>query len=358
MPKLSLQMFFALLLCLLGTAIAPGLQAQDLSGDVDYQLQGEYVGTCNMPGIGYEHVGLQVVAQGDNRFIAVRYRGGLPGSGWDRLLKENLSGERMGEVLTLKGPAQQIEVQKGLAVVRDPQGNALGNLKKTSRISPLMGRPAPAGATVLFGSQPNSPTDAFVSAKHSPEGWLAAGAMMKTPVQDFQLHLEFRTPFMPNARGQGRGNSGVYIQTRYEVQILDSFGLEGIENECGSLYRQRRPELNMCLPPMAWQTYDIIFTAPRFHEDNVTKSQNALITVWHNGVAIHSQREVYAKTGGGKPEGPMPLPINFQDHNDKVVFRNIWLLPLEAGSCCQSRPCEETCRLPLLKRPLLRPFCP
>ncbi len=335
-------------------ADAPDLAA--LSSDPDFSLQGEYAGSCYMPGIGHEYVGLQVVAQGDNRFLAVRYRGGLPGAGWDGLLKENLTGERAGEVLTLSGAAQKIEIQKGIATLRDPQGNPLGTLKKLERVSPLMGRPAPAGATVLYGSQPHSPTDAFASAKHSPEGWLAAGALMKMPVQDFQLHLEFRTPFMPNARGQGRGNSGVYIQQRYEVQILDSFGLEGIENECGSLYRQRRPELNMCLPPMSWQTYDIVFTAPRFHVDNTTKAQNALITVWHNGVAIHCQREVYAKTGGGKPESPMPLPINFQDHNDKVVFRNIWILPLTGENCAAEG--EASCRTPFLRRGLLRPVCP
>jgi hypothetical protein len=119
----------------------------------------------------------------------------------------------------------------------------------------------------------------------------------------------------------------VYIQQRYEVQILDSFGLEGIENECGGLYRQTRPDLNMCLPPLAWQTYDIWFTPPQFAEDGKTKTANAHITVLHNGVAIHRHREVTAKTGGGKAEGPDPLPINLQDHGNPVMFRNIWLVP-------------------------------
>src|SRR5262249_34742326 len=86
----------------------------------------------------------------------------------------------------------------------------------------------------------------------------------KCPAGPFRLHLEYRTPYMPTARDQARGNSGVYIQRRYEVQILDSFGLDGAFNEAGSLYRQTPPDLNMAFPPLTWQTYDIWFTPPQF----------------------------------------------------------------------------------------------
>ena len=110
------------------------------------------------------------------------------------------------------------------------------------------------------------------------------------------MHLEFRSPYMPHARGQGRGNSGVYIQQRYEVQILDSFGLAGLDNECGGLYKQTRPDVNMCLPPLAWQTYDIWFTPPTFAEDGKTKLANARISVLHNNFPIHWSREIIAKT--------------------------------------------------------------
>ena len=144
----------------------------------------------------------------------------------------------------------------------------------------------------------------LAGAKVTPDGLLLAGVLTKMPVDAFRLHLEFRTPYMPAARGQARGNSGVYIQQRYEVQILDSFGLEGVENECGGLYRQTRPDVNMCLPPLAWQTYDIWFTPPQFAADGKTKTANARITVLHNGVPIHRHREITAKTGGGKAEGP------------------------------------------------------
>jgi hypothetical protein len=130
---------------------------------------------------------------------------------------------------------------------------------------------------------------------------------------------------MPLARGQARGNSGVYIQKRYEVQILDSFGLRGADNECGGLYKQRAPLLNMSFPPLIWQTYDIDFTAARFDAAG-KKTANARITVRQNGVVIHDNIEITAKTGGGSVEGPDPLPIKLQDHGNLVHFRNIWIV--------------------------------
>jgi hypothetical protein len=155
---------------------------------------------------------------------------------------------------------------------------------------------------------------------------MEVGAITKRKFTDFRLHLEFRTPYMPAARGQGRGNSGVYIQQRYEVQILDSFGLVGEFNECGSLYRQTPPDLNMCLPPLAWQTYDIVFTAARFDPETKAKTAPARITVFHNGVAVHDDRAIASKTGAGQPEAPTPNPILFQNHSDPVRFRNVWFV--------------------------------
>ena len=198
-----------------------------------------------------------------------------------------------------------------------------------------MGATPPPGAVVLFDG---GGTDRFTASKLAPDGTLLSGVLTRMPVHDFQMHLEFRSPYMPHARGQGRGNSGVYIQQRYEVQILDSFGLEGVDNECGGLYKQQAPSVNMCLPPLAWQTYDIWFTAARWATDGKTKIANARITVLHNGVPIHSNREITAKTGGGKTEGTEDFPINLQDHGNPVTFRNIWLVHGGVTSAVEAAP--------------------
>ena len=140
----------------------------------------------------------------------------------------------------------------------------------------------------------------------------------------FKLHVEFRTPFRPAARSQGRGNSGVYIQRRYEVQVLDSFGLAGEANECGGLYRQVCPSPNMALPPLTWQTYDIDFTAAKFDGDK--RVANAVITVRHNDVVIHNALSLKNKTGAGRKEAPTPGPIYLQGHGNPVFYRNIWIV--------------------------------
>jgi hypothetical protein len=151
--------------------------------------------------------------------------------------------------------------------------------------------------------------------------------MTKRDFTDFKMHLEFKIPQMPpNVKGQGRGNSGVYIQRRYEVQILDSFGLEPKENDCASLYRFKAPDKNACKLPGRWQSYDIVFHAAKF--DGNRKTENAHITVWHNGVLVHDDAELENKTGAGRPEGPNPGPILLQDHGNEVCFRNIWIVPL------------------------------
>lgn len=333
--------------------------------DADFSFQGEYVGAVWDPCWGCVSTGLQVIARGDGKFDAVIYQGGLPGAGWDGQTKRSLTGTLAEGLLVLRGtdpgdggeasdagarsaPAghvDEIRCDGTLATVHDVAEAPVGELEKIQRVSPTMHQPPPCGSTVLFNG---SSTDQLEGVQVSPDGLLEVGAITKSPVGDFRLHMEFRTPYMPYATGQARGNSGVYIQQRYEVQILDSFGLEGVENECGGLYRQQRPDVNMCLPPLSWQTYDIWFTAARF-DDAGQKIANARITVLHNGVPIHCHRELPSKTGAGKPEGPEPFPILFQNHGNPVHFRNLWIVPDPAAQVV-TVTCSSTVRCPRLHR--------
>lgn len=293
---------------------------------LDFALQGEWVGSVQVPSWGYLFCGLQVVAGGDGKFDAVLYRGGLPGAGWDKTNKLKFKGQANEQkILWLEDHDVKIAVTSWNTSVFDIYGNRTGILYKQNRVSPTMGLQPPANAVVLFNGQN---TDELKGAKLTDDKLLLAGVLTKMPVGDFRLHLEFRTPFMPYAKGQARGNSGVYIQQRYEVQILDSFGLDGVANECGALYTQQRPDLNMCLPPLSWQTYDIWFSQPKWSdEDKKKKLENAHITVLHNGVPVQSHYSIKNKTGGGKVEGIETFPINLQDHGNPVTFRNIWIVP-------------------------------
>jgi hypothetical protein len=153
------------------------------------------------------------------------------------------------------------------------------------------------------------------------------GSETKGQWQNFHLHAEFKTPFMPFATSQARANSGFYLQKRYEVQVLDSFGLIPQFNDAAAIYRFKMPDLNMSFPPLIWQTYDIQFQAPLFDKEG-KKIQNGRLTVWHNGVVVQNHVSLENKTGGGSKEGPEALPILFQNHGNPVHFRNIWLLEL------------------------------
>ncbi|WP_298861954.1 DUF1080 domain-containing protein [uncultured Gimesia sp.] len=314
--------------------------------DEDFHFQGEYYGLIgtDCSWCGSCTIGLQVVARGDGNFVASLYYGGLPGNGWDRSERRELTGMRKGDVLTLKGEELLLQVKKGGRVdVRDLAGHLLGQISKYQRTSVTLGAKPPVDATVLFDG---SSVDQFKDGKITDEGLLNVGTEFKKTYHSFRLHLEFRLPYMPYATGQARSNSGVYLQSRYEVQVLDSFGLEGVENECGGLYKQKRADVNMCFPPLSWQTYDIAFVAPRFDSAG-KKTKNAFITVLQNGIPIHQDYSIIAKTGGGKQEGAELFPIKLQNHSNPVRFRNIWIVDLsdqpDPVYChpCQSLLCDR-----------------
>ena len=295
--------------------------------DADFHIQGEYSGNVTHADGWSRAVGLQVVALGDGKFDALWYRGGLPGNGYDGSTRLKLSGQRAGDKVVLAGDGQTIELQQGYAAsVKNGAGVIVGNLSPMHRYSLTAGAAPPANAIVLFDGKH---TDRLKNAKVTPDGLLEIGCETKDPVQNFTLHAEFRTPYMPYARGQARGNSGFYLQKRYEVQVLDSFGLELQFNDCASLYRFKAPDLNMSFPPLSWQTYDIDFTAPKFDADG-KRTAKGRITVRHNGIVVHNNVELENKTGGGTPEGPNPLPILFQNHGNAVHFRNVWLIDQDA----------------------------
>jgi hypothetical protein len=184
-----------------------------------------------------------------------------------------------------------------------------------------LGKRAPKGALVLFNGKN---TDAWVNGRMTDDHLLLEGTQTKQNFKDFTLHLEFRTSFMPKARGQGRSNSGVFLDGRYEIQVLDSFGLNGENNECGGVYSLVKPAVNMCLPPLTWQTYDIEFQAPVFDADG-KKTRNAVVTVYHNGVLIHDKVEIPRGTAGGQ-EGPALGPIQCMNHGNPVRYLNIWVV--------------------------------
>ena len=293
--------------------------------DPDFAIQGEYAESPKIGGEGEKgRYGLQVVALGDGKFQAALYAGGLPGSGAESNEFVLLNGETKGDVTTLKAKSGEIVVITGDKATATKGKRKLFTYDRVERKSPTLGKKAPKGAKVLFGG---IETDRFSGGVKLDGELLEEGVVSLDSFGDFTLHLEFRTPYKPKTKpgSQDRGNSGVYIFNNYETQILDSFGIKGEFNFCGALYRKKPPAVNMCLPPLSWQTYDIQFTAPRFKGGK--KIRNARITTRHNGVVIHDDFELDKGTGagGGRPEKEKGQ-IHLQGHGNPVRFQNIWLI--------------------------------
>jgi hypothetical protein len=200
-----------------------------------------------------------------------------------------------------------------------------------------MGSQAPPGAVVLFDGED---LGKWHARNGGPAGWdvsdgvatVVAGTgdiVSNEKFTDFGLHVEFMEPDMPEATGQGKGNSGVYLQGRYEIQVLDSYGIEVPgRGDCGGIYDQFATLVNACKPPLEWQTYDICFRAARL-DDSGNVVDQARITALQNGKIIHNNVEVLGPTGGAMDDQVgEPGPILLQDHGNPLKYRNIWVQPL------------------------------
>ena len=195
----------------------------------------------------------------------------------------------------------------------------------------------PDGAVMLFDGTQDSLTKNWTNRKGKDPDWIVADGEMtskkldivsKEKYQDFQLHVEFCEPKLgPEVKGQERGNSGVYLQGRYEIQVLDSYGLPPSKVDCGAIYDRKAPDVNACLAPGEWQTYDITFTAPKFDADG-KKTANARVTILQNGKKIQDDAEIAGTTGDAlSKESAKPGPVRLQYHGNSVKFRNVWIVP-------------------------------
>ncbi len=227
-------------------------------------------------------------------------------------------------------------------------GEVRFQLKRVTRSSPTLGAKPPAGAITLFDGKnfdqwQHSDKRAVswhltgggameVRSARSPEerkDGIGGDIQTKRKFGDCRVHLEFRYPVEPGKAGQDRGNSGFFLQGEYEVQVLNSYGLQGLWNECGALYKTSPPQVNAARPAMEWQTYDIDYTASVWK--NGKKVSPPRITVRHNGVLIHNDAEIphgTSHTFAGRlvePKGDGPLRL--QDHGNAIQYRNIWLVP-------------------------------
>lgn len=320
----SLAAAGALLIATSLLAATPEDPADPAKVDADYAFQGEYSGELET-----EPWGAHIIALGSGKFDVVGYVGGLPGAGWDgdRATLVRGTGEVKDGVLKLTAGEGRFAgtVKDGVLAVTEGGSIEIGSLKRLVRKSPTEGEAPPPGAVLLFDGKN---VDAWQNgARLTADGLLDGGATSRQKFQNFRLHVEFRTPYKPAARGQERGNSGVYAQGRYEVQVLDSFGLKGENNESGGIYSVAPPSVNMCLPPLQWQTYDIDFTAAEFDAAG-KKIKDATLTVRHNGVLVQDKTKVpHATTAAPVSEGPEPGPLYLQDHGNPVRYRNVWIVP-------------------------------
>ena len=314
------------------------------------EIQGDYLGRIDStsavsPGLAF---GAQIVAQGNGQFKAIFFTGGLPGDGADSASRHEQTGSFKAGAgsdinFNITQPSSDftaaILAGTGTLTGKSTDGKNF-NLSKVLRKSLTLGAVPPSNAIVLFNGNDlnafDSNTCIIDNGTLLPQGSASTGAITKKKFTDFSMHLEFQEPYMPTAMGAARGNSGVYLQGRYELQILDSYGsnldpkipstIIAPSQECGAFYELVRPRQNRNFPPLSWQTYDLDFIAAKFSPDGSSLITPANVTVRLNGYLIHDHQALKSATLLGDPIANMPGPLRFQAHGDPVHYRNIWII--------------------------------
>ncbi len=307
-----------------------------------FRLQGEYRGKIQQ-----SEVGLQVLHVTGSTFHGSLFSGGLPDGTSSRDVQSIGNAKLRNEGLVFEKNSTSYRVQNGSVVVHS-ENNEIGRLERVTRTSPTLGKSPPEDAVHLFDGSSSSLKN-WNGGERSGNGFLKEGTHTRQKFGDFRLHMEFRLPYKPGKRpsNQDRGNSGVYIYDRYEIQLLETFGLpyyryksdrwkkkfkqhlgynpqSGRSRWCGAFYAYRSPRLNATYPPLTWQTFDVEFRAPRI--ENGEKVKNARVTVWQNGIKTH-ERVLEHGTGAGKGKNPVSEGgIYLQDHGNPIRFRNIWIV--------------------------------
>lgn len=301
--------------------------------DVKDDINGVYTGTfvpANQTNVPATPTQVKVVAWGPNEYRAVVE---LPDGDKTRRVEVPLRKGNDGKI-TADGNAGGANwtgnLENGKLTLA---GGGDFTVNREAKSSPTQGLKAPANAIVLLSNEPGKypVLDEWREGTWKPisDGSMQTNATgdqhTKREFGDIVLHLEYKPPVKPEARDQERGNSGVYFQDRYEMQVLDSFGWPAADNQSGGIYHVAVPKVNAALPPTEWQTYDIAFRAPRFNADGSVKIP-ATVTAYLNGVLIHDNVAIPGPTGGGAPGNVAKGVLRLQDHNNPVRFRNIWVV--------------------------------
>lgn len=310
-------------LALVSSVCAQDFMPPDRPPPADFQVQGEYFGTIEGGG----NLGAWVVGQGGDRYNVVFLTGGLltlPGDengGWNQTAKVAGTGTAA-SLTTANGYKAAIT---GTGEAKEMKGTTSDNkaftLKRVVRKGPTTGlKPLPQwNAVHWFRENTAADLTKWNPRPDAPQmkygGYLYRGVTSKETHGTVFLHIEVKSPYCPSCRGQNRGNSGIYLRSMHEMQVLDSFGSAGGLDELGAIYKVKEPKVNAALPPLTWQSYDCYYTPGT--------GNTATMTVYLNGVLVQDKTQVPIITEAGFAGTSLYL----QNHGNEVIYTNIWAVP-------------------------------